>query len=179
MTKLINTYAQKNLMLPRSINKMYESVRDFLVAEQDDLLVGCGALHVLWYDLAEIRSVAICEKFRRHGYGRQLMDALIEEGKKLGVHQVFMLILPDGPMAKLGAKLGFREVSKDELPHKVWSDCLNCPKFTHCDEIAMIAEVGPKTESPYQWASVMSAYVRKPIDGTIPLQHELPMVGEE
>lgn len=178
MTILINAYAQKNLMLPRPLNKMYESLRDFLVVEEDGRVVGCGALHVLWYDLAEIRSVAVREDNQGRGYGRKLVEALIEEAKKLGVHQVFMLILPDGAMANLGKKLGFREVSKEELPHKVWSDCLNCPKFTQCDEIALVAEVGPKVESPHQWTSVMNAYVRRPADGSVPVPRELPMVGE-
>jgi len=177
MTKLINAFAQKNLMLPRPVNKMYEQVRDFYVVEEDGLVVGCGAVHVLWYDLAEIRSVAVREDYQRRGYGRQLVEALIGDAKQLGVHEVFMLILPDGPMAKLGRKFGFREVSKDELPHKVWSDCLNCPKFTQCDEIALMAEVGPKVKSPHEWTSVMNAYVRKPTEGPISLSHELPIVG--
>ena len=141
MTTLINAYAQKNLMLLRPLNKMYESLRDFLVVEEDGRVVGCGALHVLWYDLAEIRSVAIQEGYQGRGYGRKLVEALIEEAKKLGVHRVFMLILPDGAMANLGRKLGFREVSKEELPHKVWSDCVSCPVRDHCDEIAVLLEL--------------------------------------
>jgi len=177
MSTLINGYAQKNLMLPRPLNKMYESLRDFLVVEEDGLVVGCGALHVIWHDLAEIRSVAIRDGHGGKGHGRRLMEALIDDAKKLGIHEVFMLILPDGPMAKLSRKLGFREVSKDELPHKVWSDCLNCPKFTQCDEIAVIAEVGPKIESPHQWASVMNAYVRRPSEQPVPIPRELPVVG--
>jgi len=180
MAALINGYAQRNLMLPRPLNKIYEHLRDFLVVEEDGVVVGCGALHVLWYDLAEIRSIAVREDRQGRGYGRQLTEALIEDAKKLGVYQVFMLTLPEGMMAKLSAKLGFREVSKDELPHKVWSDCLNCPKFTQCDEIAMIVEVGPKVESPHQWSSVMNSYSRRPAEhAAILIPRELPVARKE
>jgi amino-acid N-acetyltransferase len=177
MAQFINSFAQRNLMLPRPLNRMYENLRDYTVIEEDGKVVGCGALHILWYDLAEVRSVAVREGYQGRGYGKIIVDALIEEARELGVYQVFMLVLPDGAMARLALRSNFREVSKDELPHKVWSDCLNCPKFTDCDEIALITEVAPKIESPHQWSSVMSAYVRR--SGEIeqmPIPRELPTI---
>ncbi len=179
ISKLVNAYAQRNLMLPRPLNTIYEHLRDFVVAVEDDIVIGCGALHVLWFDLAEIRSVAVHEDYVGRGCGRKIVEALMQDARDLGIHQTFMLILPDRPMWRLAEQLGFREVSKDSLPHKVWSDCLNCPKFTNCDEVAVICEVAPKVESPHEWQSVMGAYVRGPGGRSVvplPVPGELPMV---
>jgi amino-acid N-acetyltransferase len=177
ISALVNSYAQRNLMLPRPLNTIYEHLRDFIVLEEDGKVRACGALHVLWYDLAEIRSVAVHQDHLGRRFGVKIVESLITDARELGIHQAFMLILPDGPMWKLAERLGFSEVSKESLPHKVWSDCLNCPKFTDCDEFAVIKEVGPKVESPHQWNSVMGAYVRGPggREGELPISHALPM----
>jgi len=176
IAQLVNGYAQRNLMLSRPLNRIYESLRDYFVVEEEGALIGCGALHVLWYDLAEIRSVAIAEEHAGKGHGRKVVEALLEDARRLGIHQVFMLILPGGPMAKLSERLSFHEVSKEVLPHKVWGDCLNCPKFTQCDEIAVIIEAGPKVESSQQWSSVMDAYARRSADrDAVPTSHVLPL----
>ena len=160
IAQLVNPYAQRDLMLPLPWNKVYENLRDFVVAEEDGAIVGCGALHVLWHDLAEVRSIAVREDRMGRGYGRAMVEALMEDARRLGIHRVFMLILPDGPMARLAAKLGFGEVGKEALPHKVWSDCLNCPRFANCDEIAVVAEMGPNLDAPVQWESVIGAYTQ-------------------
>lgn len=177
ISALINAYAQRNLMLPRSLNSIYEHLRDFIVLEEDGRVAGCAALHVLWYDLAEIRSVAVHSEYTGRGYGRRLIEAMMKEAHDLGIHQVFMLILADGPMWKLSADLGFREVSKETLPHKVWTDCLNCPKFTECDEIAVITEVAPRVEPPHKWQPVLGAYVHSPTANPVPIAKELPTLG--
>lgn len=180
ISALINMYAQRNLMLPRPLNTIYEHLRDFIVLEEDGRVVGCAALHVLWFDLAEIRSVAIHPDYTGRGYSRRIVEATMKDARDLGIHQVFMLILPDGPMWKLSQKLGYREVSKETLPHKVWADCLNCPKFTNCDEVAVIVEVAPKVESPHQWQSVIGAYVRGPANRiAIPVANELPTIQHD
>ncbi|HRS95486.1 MAG TPA: GNAT family N-acetyltransferase, partial [Candidatus Latescibacteria bacterium] len=93
MAQFINSFAQRNLMLPRPLNRMYENLRDYVVVEEDGKVVGCGALHILWYDLAEIRSVAVREGFQHRGYGKAILNSLLDEARKLGVHQVFMLVL--------------------------------------------------------------------------------------
>ena len=105
-----------------------------------------------------------------------MVTTLMEDAKKIGVYQVFMLVLPDGPLSKISRELGFREVSKETFPQKVWNDCLNCPKFTQCDEIALIVEVGPKTESPHEWHSVMAQYAE---GSRRPMARQLPMTGSE
>ena len=155
MAQLINKYASRNLMLPRPVNQVYERLKDYCIVEADGVVAGCSALQILWYDLAEVRSVAVHEGFRGRGFGRLMVERLLGEAKTLGIHQVIMLVLPDGPMHAIARSLGFREVEKESLPQKVWNDCLNCPKFSECDEIALITEAAPKTESPHDWHSIM------------------------
>lgn len=135
--KLLLTYASKGDMLSRSLSELYESLRDFNVYEEDGQLVGAAALHILWSDLAEVRSVAVAEGAGRRGIGEKLVQACISEARELGLKRVFCLTYkPD-----FFAKLGFRLVDKSELPHKVWSDCIKCVKFPDCDENAMILDL--------------------------------------
>lgn len=136
--KLLLLYAGKGDMLSRSLSELYESLRDFYVYEVDGRLIGVAALHVLWADLAEIRSVAVEEDSGRMGVGRKVVEACIAEAKELGLKRVFCLTYkPD-----FFSKLGFRLVDKSELPHKVWTDCIKCAKFPDCDENAMILDIG-------------------------------------
>lgn len=136
---LINDYARDQVMLPRSPLSVFEGLRDFSVVEQDGEILGCGALHVVWADLAEVRSIAVraSEKGKRYGY--LLAERLLAEAKELGVPRVFAFTYVPG----FFEKLGFRRVEHSELPHKVFGDCMNCPKFNACDEIAMLRELEP------------------------------------
>lgn len=134
MQTLINANAEQGLMLPRSRNAIYETLRDFTVAEQDGKIIGVGALHIIWDEMAEVRALAVDPDAKKQGIGRKIVNLLIDEAKTLGVKQVFALTYqPD-----FFRKCGFTEVPKDDLPHKVWKECINCPKFPNCDEIAMI-----------------------------------------
>jgi amino-acid N-acetyltransferase len=134
MQELINANADKGLMLPRSRNAIYETLRDFTVAEDNGKLVGAGALHIIWDEMAEVRALAVSPDTQKTGIGKKIVGILVEEAKVLGVKQVFALTYqPD-----FFAKCGFTEVTKDNLPHKVWKECINCPKFPNCDEIAML-----------------------------------------
>ncbi|MCL2760869.1 MAG: N-acetyltransferase [Desulfuromonadales bacterium] len=135
--KLLSHYADKGDMLSRSLSELYESLRDFYIIEADGELIGVAALHILWDDLAEIRSVAVAEGDRMKGVGREVVTACIDEGRKLGLKRLFCLTYKP----EFFSKLGFRVVDKSELPHKVWSDCLKCVKFPDCDEIAMILDL--------------------------------------
>ena len=132
--KLINYYADQGLMLPRSRNILYETLRDMIVAEQNGEVAGVGALHLVWDELAEIRAMAIAPEVTKQGVGRNIVEALVSEAKSLGVKKLFTLTYQPG----FFAKLDFTEVEKDALPHKVWKECINCPKFPNCDETAMI-----------------------------------------
>jgi len=131
--ELINSYAEVERMLFASLTNIYENLQIFKVAELDDEVVGCCAMKVLWEDLAEIKSLAVEETQFGKGIGRGLVAGCMEKAKKLGLEKVFTLTLePD-----FFAKLGFVNVQKESLPMKVWSDCAECPKQDHCDEIAL------------------------------------------
>ena len=132
---LIYDYAQKGEMLARSRNTIYETMRDMVVAENEDgEVVGVGGLHITWDSLAEVRSIAVSPKYKRHGIGSGIVKELIREGKEMGVKKIFTLTYKP----QFFVTLGFREVNKEDLPHKVWKECIDCPKFPDCDETAMI-----------------------------------------
>ncbi len=135
--KLIVHFARLGEVLPRPMVELYEHVRDFFVYEDKDLIVGACALHICWENLAEIRSLVVSEEYQNKGLGVQLVTACLEEAKILGIPKVFVLTtVPD-----FFEKLGFRKVSKNELPQKVWSDCIRCSKFPDCNEIPLIKEI--------------------------------------
>lgn len=135
--KLLMKYASQGDMLSRSLSELYESIRDFYVDVDDGKLLGAAALHIVWDDLAEVRSVAVAEEVGRRGIGSQLVQACIDEARQIGLRRIFCLTYrPD-----FFATLGFRLVDKSELPQKVWGDCIKCVKFPDCDENAMILDL--------------------------------------
>ncbi len=134
---LVNAYAGDGLMLARSRNSLYEFLRDMIIAEVDGELIGVGALHMVWDELAEIRTLAVSPKMKRSGVGKTIVNMLIEEGKLLGVNTVFTLTY----QPEFFGRCGFEEITKEQLPHKVWKECINCPKFPNCDEIAMMRKI--------------------------------------
>jgi amino-acid N-acetyltransferase len=135
--KLLGVFASRGDMLSRSLSELYEALRDFYVVEEEGTLLGTAALHIVWEDLAEVRSVAVAEEAGRRGVGSKVVSACIDEAKALGLRRVFCLTYkPD-----FFGRFGFRIVDKSELPHKVWGDCMKCVKFPDCDEIAMILDL--------------------------------------
>jgi amino-acid N-acetyltransferase len=132
--KLVNEFARKELMIPRAINELYENVRDFVVAEENGTITGVCALHILWEDLAEVRSLAVRKEHHRLGIGKQLVRRCLSEAKALGIKRVFALTYQ--PL--FFKKLGFTDTDKASLPQKIWGDCVRCPKFPECDEHALI-----------------------------------------
>lgn len=132
--QLVSVYAGKNKMLPRALGDIYADVREYYVCRLNGKVVGCAALHVYWKDLAEVRSLAVAEKHVNKGVGSLLVNACLAEARQLKVPSVFTLTL----VPKFFKKLGFRPVDKSELPMKIWSDCIRCPKFSECDEVALI-----------------------------------------
>lgn len=131
--KLINDYAAEGIMLARSRSLLYETIREMIVAIDDDKVVGVGALHVTWNELAEVRSMAVDPNHTRRGIGAAIVRLLIDEGKTFGVKKFFTLTYKPG----FFQTLGFKTITKEELPHKIWRECIDCPKFPNCDEIAM------------------------------------------
>jgi amino-acid N-acetyltransferase len=135
--ELINYYAARGDMLPKTLDQLYNRVREFHVAEADGEVVGCAALKITWRDLAEVVSVAIHPDFQGRGLGRQLCEPLLHDARTLHIPTLFVLTLQVG----FFSRLGFREVPRLRLPHKIWQDCSACFKQDRCDEIAMVREV--------------------------------------
>lgn len=132
---LVNDYAGDGVMLARSRNTLYETLRDMIVAEDETgSIVGVGGLHLLWDRLAEVRTMAVSPQLTRRGIGGEIVRRLMAEGRTLGVKKFFTLTYKPG----FFQTLGFHTVTKDALPQKVWKDCIDCPKFPNCDEIAMV-----------------------------------------
>ncbi|MDZ7642293.1 MAG: N-acetyltransferase [Desulfurivibrio sp.] len=136
---LLQFFAGRNLLLGRPLSSLYDHLRDFKVAvaaAEPGQVVGVCALHICWENLAEIRSLAIAESFQARGLGRELVHACLAEARELGISRVFTLTYQPA----FFSKLGFKSIDKNELPHKVWSDCINCPMFPDCNEEALIRD---------------------------------------
>jgi len=134
---ILNFYAQQGSLLARPLISLYERVRELVIYERDDEVIGCAALSVVWEDMAEIRSLAVKEEFQRRNIGTKLVNACLDEARFLQIKRVFTLTYKD----KFFEKMGFHVIDKHILPHKIWSDCVNCPSFPDCDEIAMLMEI--------------------------------------
>ena len=139
MHRLINYFADKDEMLPRPLSEIYENLRDYFVVRSDDgsRVVACAALHVMWSDLAEVKSVAVGEASQRGGIGSRLVDACLAEARDIGLPTIFCLTYKPA----FFEKFGFAQVDKMELPRKVWTECYHCPKFPDCDEVAMVRQL--------------------------------------
>jgi len=143
---LINGYAAKGVMLPRTELEVSEDIRDFSVILTAGRLVGCGALHFYTPSIAEIRSLAVAEEAKTHGIGRRLIEALVREAMDYSLDAVFAFTY----VAGFFGKMGFQEVERGELPLKAWKDCVRCPKFQCCDEIAVMRFLRPENRRNFQ-----------------------------
>jgi amino-acid N-acetyltransferase len=132
--KLINGHAKEGKMLQRSILEIYERIRDFFVYRRNGRVVGAASLAICWEDLAEIRSVAVKNSDSGKGVGKKLIEACEEEARRLGIKKVFVLTY----IPEYFKKFGYKTVSRAKLPHKIWKDCINCPKFPDCGEVPMV-----------------------------------------
>jgi amino-acid N-acetyltransferase len=135
--ELVNYFAGRGEMLARSLSDIYENIRDYFVLREGDRLLACAALHILWSDLAEVKSVAVVEHKQKQGVGEQLVKTCLEEARELGIPTVFCLTYKPA----FFEKHGFSQVDKMTLPQKVWTECYRCPKFPNCDEVALIYNV--------------------------------------
>jgi amino-acid N-acetyltransferase len=135
--ELINYYAKRDRMLPRSLNELYENIRDFVVYSEGNKIYGCCALHVDWEDLSEIKSLAVARSRCGKGVGAKLIGHCLKEAVALKVKKVFALTYIPG----FFERFGFRMVDKNELPHKIWSECIKCCYFPDCKEMAMMKEM--------------------------------------
>jgi amino-acid N-acetyltransferase len=137
---ILNYYAEQDLLLPRSLSELYDHLRDYFVLEnkeQAHSIHGVCGLRVYWEDLAEIKSLAVSEDQQDRGFGLKLVRACLQEARSLGIRKVFTLTyVPDFFM-----RLGFKEVDRAIFPQKIWADCLKCPKFPDCDEVALATDL--------------------------------------
>jgi amino-acid N-acetyltransferase len=135
---LINFYAQRGEMLPRTMGEVFENLRDFYVVRQTgELLMGCVALHIVWSDLAELKSLAVPEDVQTRGIGSLLVNRAVEEARDIGLERVFALTY----RPTFFERLGFVQADVMTLPRKVWNECYRCPKFPSCNEIALVYDL--------------------------------------
>ena len=133
----LEIYAGQGNLLPRTMNELYRHLRDFFVVEIDGKVAACGALEIFTEDLGEVRSLVVDDGWKGKGLGRKLVEQLIHEARAIGLKRLMALTY----VPEFFHKLGFKTVSKDTLPEKVWSVCVKCYKFNHCDEIAVLLEL--------------------------------------
>jgi len=142
MHQIIEFYADNKEMLHRSLNSMYENIQEYVVAEEKGKIIGCGALHVSWDDLAEVKALAVEKNYARKGIGRKIVTTLEQNALNLGIYATFALSFKP----EFFKKLGYEIISKEVLPQKIWSECINCHLFPDCGEIPLIKELSPKSK---------------------------------
>ena len=148
---LVNGFASSNLMLPRGPQYLYENIRDFVIAidenipvysltdtkEVMNLMVACGSLHVLWEDIAEVRALAIHPDYQHLGLGSRIVEFMEKEARKIGIHRLFTFTMTED----FFKALGFNKINRKDLPPKVWGECSRCPKYFQCDEVGMVLDL--------------------------------------
>ena len=136
--ELVNYYAERGRMLHRSLENVYDALREFLVAEDGDgRLVGCAAADIFWADLAELKSLAVRADFCGRGVGSELVRRALDDAAELGVKRLFVLTYEK----EFFERHGFETIDRQTLPEKVWRECIACPKVDACDEIAMMRRI--------------------------------------
>jgi amino-acid N-acetyltransferase len=149
--ELVNGFAASNLMLPRGPQYLYENIRDFVIAidenipvytltdtkEVMNLLVACGSLHVLWEDIAEVRALSIHPDYQHLGLGSRIVEFMEDEARKIGIHRLFTFTMTED----FFKALGFHKINRKDLPPKVWGECSRCPKYFQCDEVGMVLDL--------------------------------------
>jgi amino-acid N-acetyltransferase len=140
--ELVSSFAAIGEMLPRPLAEIYEHLRDFFVVREGQEVVACAALHIMWEDLAEVRSLAVVENNQDRGVGLLLVNACLDEARRLGIRTVFALT----QQPAFFEKAGFQQAEMMSLPRKVWGECFRCPKFPNCDEIALTIDLGGASE---------------------------------
>jgi len=141
--KIVEFYADNKEMLHRSLNSIYENIQEYVVAEHNKKVIACGALHVTWDDLAEVKALAVEKKYARKGIGRKIVTTLEKNAVELGIFTTFALSFKP----EFFKKLGYEIISKEVLPQKIWSECINCHLFPDCGEIPLIKDLDPHKKS--------------------------------
>ena len=135
---IVDPYAARDLMLPRSTEEIFENIREYRVFQAGSKVVGCVALHIFSPELAEVRALAVSTGEVGMGIGTKLVEVCLAEARRFGIPRAFTLTLEE----EFFAKRGFKRVDRGILTAKVWQECYRCPKFDRCDEIAMVIDLG-------------------------------------
>ena len=139
--KIVEFHADNKEMLHRSLNSIYENIQEYIVAENEEgKIVACGALHVSWEDLAEVKALAVADKYKGQGLGKKIVLQLQKNAADLGIAKVFALSFKP----EFFIKLGYKVIPKETLPHKIWSECINCHLFPDCGEIPLLITLPQK-----------------------------------
>jgi len=133
MHALLLPYSERKIVLPRTEDSLFQHLQEFVVAEYDGKVVGLAALHVYQANLAEVRSLVVDDAHQGMGIGKLLVEACEKVAAGLGIERLFALTYVE----KFFSHLGYSMVPKESLPHKIWTVCIHCEKFSGCDEIAM------------------------------------------
>ena len=145
MHQLLGRFADKRELLPRSIAEIYENLQQFHVAEHKGKMIGTCALYVTWDNLAEVKALAVEEEYQGQGIGKRLLDAVTQVAQDLHIRRLFTLTIRTG----FFERFEFKHVSKDHLPHKVWTECVKCVYFPErCVEYAMVKDLPGKGPTP-------------------------------
>jgi amino-acid N-acetyltransferase len=134
---LLEIYAAQGNLLPRTMSELYRHLRDFFVVEVNGRVAGCGALEIFTESLGEVRSLVVDDAWKGQGFGRMLVQRIIEEARAIGLKRLMALTY----VAPFFHKLGFKTVPMDTLPEKVWGICVKCYKYNNCDETAVLLEL--------------------------------------
>ena len=118
--ELVDSYAAPGQMLTKETVTLYESVQEFLIAEKDGVVVGCGALHVLWEDLAEVRTVAVAQEFHKQGIGHLILNEIIKRAREVGVKRIFCLTF----QTEFFGSIGFKEIHGTPVEPDVYAQLL-------------------------------------------------------
>jgi len=135
--ELLDGYARMGNVLPRPFNELYRHLRDFFVVEVNGRVVACAALEIFTENLGEVRSLVVAEQYLKHGYGRMLVERILQEARTIGLRKIMALTY----VPTFFHKLGFKTVNKNTLPEKVWGICVKCYKFNNCDEEAVVIDL--------------------------------------
>ena len=142
MHRIIEFYADNKEMLHRSLNSIYENIQEYVVAEYKGKIIGCGALHVSWDNLAEVKALAVEKTYARQGIGTKIVKTLEQNALGLGIYTTFALSFKP----EFFQRMGYEVISREVLPQKIWSECINCHLFPDCGEVPLIKDVSAKTK---------------------------------
>jgi amino-acid N-acetyltransferase len=144
MQGLVELDVKNGIILARSDDEVSTNIRSYILAKDEDRVVGYGALHIHSMRLAEIRSLIVSSEYRGQNIGKEIVLFALDEAKNIGVVEDVLVLtyLPD-----FFIMLGFKEIPKDTIPeHKIWTDCIKCIHFPVCNEVSLVYKIGKLDE---------------------------------